>query len=149
MSGGEKVLLVDAMLGKLTRFLRILGYNTLYVRDESDNEILDKLAKTPDAILITGDKDLFITACKRGFNACYIDSNMEIAMQLRKLREMGIIEIKFNAERTRCPICNEKLVLKAIEGSKILWVCRKCNKEYWIGKHWKNINKTLQVAKNE
>ncbi len=148
MSGREKVLLVDAMLGKLTRFLRILGYNTLYIQDESDDEILDKLAKIPDAILITGDKNLFVTACKRGLNACYINSNLDIAMQLRKLRKMGVIEIEFNAGKTRCPICNEKLMLKAGEGSKILWICRKCNKEYWIGKHWKNINKILKVARN-
>jgi uncharacterized protein with PIN domain len=42
------------MLGSLARYLRILGYDTLYWKEYTDAEILEELSKN-DRILITRD----------------------------------------------------------------------------------------------
>ena len=49
--------LSDAMHGRITRFLRILGYDTFYPFDMDDSEIL-KIAKKENRIIITRDIQL-------------------------------------------------------------------------------------------
>ena len=44
----------DVMLGRLTRWLRILGFDTVYFRTIDDNELI-KLARQQERILLTRD----------------------------------------------------------------------------------------------
>ncbi|MFX0005015.1 MAG: DUF5615 family PIN-like protein, partial [Promethearchaeota archaeon] len=60
--------LVDSMLGKLTRFLRIFGYNAVYAnelidffkKDPVPDELLIEYASNNDRIIITKDLPLFM-----------------------------------------------------------------------------------------
>ena len=59
--------LLDGMLGKLTRWLRMLGYDAVYQNDSSDTDLLTA-AKSKSLILLTSDEELYRTATFRGIN---------------------------------------------------------------------------------
>ena len=63
--------LVDGMLGKLTRWLRMLGQDVLYSVQLGDSELLE-LAKKEDRILLTKDFELYKRATGRGLDTYYV-----------------------------------------------------------------------------
>ena len=62
---GYRVVVVDGMLGKLARWLRMLGVPALYRSSWDDEELLRVLAE-PSSLLLTRDKDLARRAAKAG-----------------------------------------------------------------------------------
>ena len=57
--------LTDGMLGKLTRWLRMLGYDVKYFRSTEDKQLL-KTAKTEHRTLLTCDNELYHQATTQG-----------------------------------------------------------------------------------
>ena len=55
----------DEMLGSLARWLRLMGYDTIYERDSSDTAILER-ARVDERILLTRDKKLAERAKEKG-----------------------------------------------------------------------------------
>ncbi|HIP57344.1 MAG TPA: hypothetical protein EYH02_04670 [Ignisphaera aggregans] len=152
--------IVDSMLGHVARWLRLLGYDTLYFRDIEDWKLL-KIAEEEDRILLTRDLGLFRRARKRGLRALFIeDPSIERVLALLSAR-YGI-RLEFEKHDTRCPECNAKLryttSLVELSGKvssyiatkyKEFWVCSSCGKVYWQGRHWKSIEKSLEIARYE
>ena len=149
----------DRMLGKLARWLRIAGYDTLYVGDlpveiELEDDIL--ASNFNDRILLTKDKELYRKAKSANRSVFLIKSN-EVGNQLKEVESTGV---RFTPVMDRCSVCNEFLripsedekweVLKkeGIENDLAeeyeLWYCEKCRKLYWKGSHWENMLKFLQ-----
>ncbi|MEM3522815.1 MAG: Mut7-C RNAse domain-containing protein, partial [Candidatus Bathyarchaeia archaeon] len=62
---------MDGMLGKLTRWLRIIGFDTKYLNNAMDNELI-KIASLEDRILLTSDVRLYRVAIAKGVNAFLI-----------------------------------------------------------------------------
>lgn len=155
----EKKFLTDGMLGKLTRFMRILGFDTLYLKDASDDELLN-IAQKDNRILITRDQELYQRAIKMGLSSILI-TEVDIEKQLSQIMLKLNINLDLDILETRCPICNTKLEqipkneIKNLVPKKVFnmhedfWICPKCNKVYWMGSHWKSINQTLLNAKRE
>ncbi|MCK4436273.1 DUF5615 family PIN-like protein, partial [Candidatus Bathyarchaeota archaeon] len=50
--------LADSMLGKLTRWLRMLGHDTTYA-NHLDDKTLAKMAKAEERVLLTRDLELY------------------------------------------------------------------------------------------
>lgn len=153
----EMKFLTDRMLGKLTTWLRISGYDTLNISDlevagDEDDFMLNNFT---DRILLTKDKALYHKCIKNGRKAFLITSN-DLAEQMRELKKLGV---KFQLVMDRCSVCNSTLrkpkkeeameVIKR-EGLKEdmleidLWYCEKCKKLYWMGGHWKNMSRFLR-----
>jgi uncharacterized protein len=146
LSTGEMVTMslrfvADAMLGRLAKWLRILGYDTLY--DPSwDDARLVRLARSEDRVLLTRDLEL---ARRKG--ACIVVIRSEnLAEQLRQLQ--GQLTVSDVALMTRCPVCND--LLESISKDQA-WgqvppyifvtqnefrLCPTCNRFYWRGSHW-------------
>jgi hypothetical protein len=61
----EPRFLLDGMLGSLARWLRIMGYDALYVRDASDADMLARLVGN-DRTLLPRDRQLADRAGGRG-----------------------------------------------------------------------------------
>jgi uncharacterized protein with PIN domain len=146
--------IVDTMLGNLARWLRILGYDTIYSPEMEDWAIL-KIAERDKRILITRDVGLYRRAIKRGLEAVLIDT-LKIEEMLRTLITRYNLRREFDENDTRCPKCNNILrrttslievsskVEKPIALSyRVFWICSSCGKVYWKGKHWKTIEKIL------
>ena len=64
------------MLGKLARWLRMLGQDVLYNTKLSDNELLG-LAKAEWRVLLTRDFELYKRAISRGLESYYVEGKRE------------------------------------------------------------------------
>jgi uncharacterized protein with PIN domain len=147
---------VDGMLGKLARWLRMLGHNAKYARD-LDDEILVKIAKTEKRVLLTRDSELYKRALSKHAEAFFVEGE-NAAERLAFLSTHFGIDLKFSPSISRCPKCNAKIkpATKEEIGNKIprstqtfyeeFWECPKCGKVYWQGAHWKKIAETLSDA---
>lgn len=135
--------LADAMLGSLTRYLRMMGYDVLYAPDvdaETDDEII-ALAEKTDRRIITRD-----TEVAGRTEAIHLES-LEVEGQLRELDTQG-----FRLELTgpsRCSLCNGEL--RPAEDSpenapddQRVWCCSECGQYYWKGSHWRDVRETLE-----
>ena len=152
---------VDRMLGKLAIWLRIFGYDTLYIGDfETNDEDTFMLENYTNRILLTRDKELYERCIKKGRKAILIRSD-DVLEQIRELiKSLGI---KTEIRMDRCSVCNtilrkptreEALRVMRREGIKEdlmeryeLWYCEKCDKLYWMGSHYRNMVKFLKGLK--
>jgi hypothetical protein len=142
-------LLLDAMLGKLARYLRMCGYDAAYALDrgaEADDALLD-VATSEGRTLVTRDRQL---AARAPDGVC-IDSR-EIEDQLRELRETGF-ELSLAAEPARCGRCNGP-VDPVDDGEPVpdyapdpadtpCYRCRDCGQVFWKGSHWDDVRDCL------
>uniref|UniRef100_A0A7J2TIW5 Mut7-C RNAse domain-containing protein n=1 Tax=Archaeoglobus fulgidus TaxID=2234 RepID=A0A7J2TIW5_ARCFL len=153
----EMKFICDRMLRKLAVWLRISGYDTLYIGDfKVDDEDEFMLRNHLDRILLTKDLDLFERSKKIGREAFLIRSN-DVSEQMKELKKLGV---KFQIVMDRCSVCNSLLrkpsefealtTLKEMNlGEEImkkyeLWFCEKCRKLYWMGSHWRNMIRFLK-----
>ena len=151
--------LLDGMLGKLTRWLRMIGYEATYLNNAEDDELLS-VAKRDSLTLLTSDRELYRTASGRGIDAFLVEGRTE-AERLAGLAERYKLDLHIDTTVSRCPICGSPLreaTKKEIEEVvppatfkvyQSFWACTNtaCGKVYWQGSHWKKIEQTLQRAK--
>jgi uncharacterized protein with PIN domain len=153
--------LADGMLGNITRWLRLLGYDVEYEKVKNDNELLTR-SKQEKRILLTSDAELFRLAKRRGLTAALIKKTSPDEA-LSKLSEKFNIHLVFDEMRSRCPACGfplksvnnnsikEKIPKNTYQRYNKFWICSSssCSKVYWRGNHWKKINQTLKKARKE
>ncbi|MCL4459409.1 MAG: Mut7-C RNAse domain-containing protein [Chloroflexi bacterium] len=141
--------IADAMLGRLAKWLRILGYDTLYSA-KLDDLALARLARIEKRILLTRDEQL---SRLRGIRSVLIRSD-RIEEQLLQLWQE--VNINLNQEAfSRCLVCNAPLDAVAKEGVKDAvppYVystqeqfsrCPECGRLYWRGTHYEHIQRRL------
>ncbi len=154
--------LVDAMFGRLARWLRMSGYDTVYDVNLRDGRMIG-IAKEEGRILVTRDRDVTHRAKAEGVRVVCV-SSLDFTARLRQMtHEFGVV-FQGSPELSRCPICNADLRLTCKKDIKAkvsenvrkhydrFWVCDSCEKIYWHGGHWKNVRETLDLlrgAKND
>ena len=148
--------IADGMLGKLTRWLRMLGQDVKYSTQFEDEELI-VTAKKEHRVLLTRDAELYQRAIVRGIDAFYVDGRTE-PERLAELAERFGFPLAIDLKRSRCPRCNskirstpkEKLAGKVEKNTFIyydeFWKCPKCGHIYWQGAHWTSIRATLEEA---
>lgn len=143
--------LADAMLGKLARWLRVLGWDTEYVKDKRAEELLER-ARKEERVLLTrrqGLKDKYLI---------FIETET-LKDQLRQLE--GLYRILTNAEPfRRCIECNAELeeVSKddvkgkvpffTYETQETFYRCPRCDKIFWPGSHYRAMLRKVEELKN-
>ncbi|MHA1199031.1 MAG: Mut7-C RNAse domain-containing protein [Candidatus Heimdallarchaeaceae archaeon] len=144
----------DAMFGKLSRFLRFLGYDTLYRRTESVEEMLE-VSKKNDRIVLTSSQSVDSLCIKRQIRSVHLTS-IEISDQLRNIKSIFDIIITFPPDNSRCSMCNGTLTSRnksevqdrIPEGTALhyddFWECDTCAKIFWLGSHWEDIKSTIE-----
>lgn len=150
---------VDGMLGKLARWLRMLGHNVKYSNSMDDSQLL-VLAKNEHRTLLTRDFELYQRAVARGFDAFYVEGGTEEERLAEVARRYGI-KLEIDMSVSRCPKCNTTVrqiskeeVRGRVEESTFrycaeFWECPKCRQVYWRGAHWTRIRKTLEAAESD
>lgn len=133
--------IVDAMLGKLATWLRILGYDTYYSNNIEDWKII-KIATEEKRIILTRDRGLYLRAKKKGLECFLVPLDYNIVDLLAILSIKYNIDLNADIEVSRCSECNG--ILNKIQENK--WKCSKCGKEYWKGLHWRTIREILIKA---
>lgn len=149
--------IVDGMLGKLTRWLRMLGYNVKY-SDKLDDVQLIIIARKERRTLLTRDLELYQQATAKGVDTLYLNGKTE-AENLAQLAHRFNIKLDIQMTTSRCPKCNTQVkpiqkerVADKVEKSTFLhynefWECPECGQIYWQGAHWTRIRNTLEKAK--
>ncbi len=138
----------DIMLGKLAKWLRLMGFDTFY-SNTAEDDFLMILATKEKRILLTRDRPL---AAKMG-NSAYFVHNILLPGQLTEVGTAFRLHL-FHLP-ARCSICNGILVSipkPQIKGEVPPYVfqtqenffqCKHCEKIYWNGTHIKHIKKTI------
>ena len=151
--------LLDGMLGKLARWLRMIGYEATYLNDYGDSDLLS-IAKRDSLTLLTSDQELYRTAVGRGIECFLVEGRTE-AERLAALADRYELDLRIDTTVSRCPVCGSRL--KEISKNDVkelvppatfnvyqtFWVCNNpaCGKVYWQGSHWKKIEYTLETAR--
>lgn len=146
---------VDAMLGKLARWLILLGYDARFAggAGRPDLELLTE-AQREGRIFITRDRRIPEVAGVRKV----VIRHGRLEDQLRQLA--GELSLKHDPARlfSRCADCNEPLETLTREDALPLvpplvrtlatpfWRCRRCRRLYWNGTHTERIIETLRRA---
>lgn len=145
----EYKFICDFMLGRLARWMRLLGLNTLYYNNPDDPSILHKALKEGRTIL-TRSKEL-----ERLENVVIIKSE-NLDEQLKQIKEI----IKIKTPLCRCPECNTPLSTvdkEEIRGKVPKYIykihndfkrCPNCNRIYWKGTHYKEIKRKISELKS-
>jgi len=132
--------LCDHMLGTLAKWLRFLGYDTMYPGPLDDGE-LKALAERETRVLLTRDKQL----SGRVSDSLYVDSDDLDAQFAQVVRAFSL---NSESAMSRCSVCNELIEWVPKERAKgrvpegvysrqrEFWFCRKCGRFYWQGSHF-------------
>ncbi len=138
-------------LGKLARWLRILGFDTEYFKDQNRSSLIITSLRDGRIILTRGSKFSPVSGI-RILKILYDDLEKQLAQVMKELD----IKLDEKALFTRCVLCNEELVpveKQKIEGQVTAYVyqtqedfvvCPLCQRVYWHGTHWGNVRKLLE-----
>jgi uncharacterized protein with PIN domain len=149
--------ILDGMLGKLTRWLRMMGHDSKYSTELSDSELLG-IAQKEKSVLLTRDLSLYQLGIAKNAEAYYVEGITE-SDRLAELSDRFGILIAIDIAHSRCPKCNTQLtsvpkeeIAEKVEPNTLLyykefWNCSNCGAVYWQGAHWAKISVTLEEAK--
>jgi len=157
--GQEKTpqFVVDSMLGRLARWLRILGFDTWYFREIDDRELLGLHAET-GRVLLT--RDTHLVQC-RGVGRHVLVRSDGWKDQLRQVAAALSLDVCPERMLTRCLLCNrplEKLAPEEAYGKIPDYVartesafrgCRSCDKVYWAGTHRKRMEEVVSMLRSD
>jgi hypothetical protein len=137
-------------LGRLAKWLRILGFDTAYFNQDNLSSLIIQ-ALRDERIILTRNHRL----AKHSGIKIVLVKNETIKEQLHEV--VDTLQLKPDAKEmfTRCIICNEELM--DIEKEKIkdkvpeyvfktqedFITCPKCQRIYWQGTHWGNVKNIL------
>lgn len=144
--------LVDRMLGKLVKELRMLGYDTIYYQGE-DLHKLFHISREEGRVILTRSSKLLP---KRAEDRVVRIKEDNPLLQLKELIKNGIIKLGEENLFSRCLLCNLPIVEippEDAEGKVPEFVfhqrqeffkCPKCERIYWEGSHRKNMQRKIE-----
>ncbi|WP_252180122.1 Mut7-C ubiquitin/RNAse domain-containing protein [Endozoicomonas sp. 4G] len=145
--------IADVHLGKLARYLRILGFDTLYRNDYEDEEIVE-IALNEKRVILT--RDLGILKYRRVTHGYWLRNTLP-RLQLKELILALQLENQFKPF-TRCSLCNDVIEPVAAEQIRPLlqdqtrlyfsefFQCQNCKQVYWKGSHYQKLKAWLELT---
>jgi len=145
--------IADSMLGRLAKWLRLIGYDTLYFRDIEDSLLL-RIAREEQRVLLTRDTRIVKV---RGLGQHLLLSYNDPFEQLKEVVDSLDLMRKGKTPtlHSRCAICNGTLAditKEHAQGHVPEYVlktalnfrrCMQCKRLYWKGTHTDRIDKKL------
>ncbi len=140
----------DAMLGSLSRKLRIFGFDVTYYNRGGDSEIME-IANSERRILISSDQDLISKAQSADLPALLVSGTTDssrIVSLASAAKDAGIELVRGEA---MCSVCGGSLLQLerkevsgrvpplVFESHRLFFVCGTCGRYYWRGSHWKKL----------
>ncbi len=138
------------MLGRLAKWMRLLGFDTMYYRNTNGKTIIFH-GRKEGRIILTRSKIL-----AEKYNDAILIESEHIMDQLKQITNLADIESPFS----RCPICNieteevrketiqEKVPPYVFEIHKDFKKCPECGRVFWKGTHYKEIKKVINEIKS-
>lgn len=147
----ETRFILDVHLGKLCKYLRMLGFDTYYRNDLADDEIV-KISVTEKRIILTRDLGILkIGAVTHGYWIRSKNSKEQLFEVFKRF------DLKDKSRPFyRCTMCNN--LVKEVKKTDIehllkmntkiyfdkFYQCNDCKRVYWEGTHFKNMQNFIQ-----
>lgn len=137
------------MLGRLARWLRILGYDAAYHPNLQDRE-LARMARAQGRVLLTRDTEL---ARRKGIR-CLLIRDQALEGQVRQVFQE--LQLPNSMDFPRCPVCNTLLEESSADEVRdrvpphILRTrrrfrrCPQCGRVYWAGTHAERMRERME-----
>ena len=144
--------IVDRMLGKLAKQLRMLGFDALYYRGE-DVYPLIRLGRQEGRVIVTRNTKLIP---RRSEDVILRITEDQPLLQLKELIQKANIAIDEGKAFSRCLLCNallDPISRMEVEGKvpdfifyqqKEFFRCPQCQRIYWPGSHQENMQRRIE-----
>ena len=147
--------IVDTNVGKLARWLRMLGYDTLFINDIDDEELI-AIGLREKRVLLTKDTQIML---RRVVTSGRLNSLLiEYDNPKDQLRQVArTLNLDQERKFTRCLECNELLVPRSkgevqdlvppyvFKTQSNYYQCPTCHRVYWRATHWQRMNRELEA----
>ncbi|MBM4446645.1 MAG: hypothetical protein FJ023_04740 [Chloroflexi bacterium] len=147
--------IVDNNVGKLGKWLRIMGYDTLLFTEEDDGKMV-KVALAQDRVILTKDTQIMrrrlVTSGR--LKAILIEDDDSKA-QLQQI--VGTLSLDYQFRPfSICLECNEDLIERdrdevrdlvppyVFNTQNLYMECPSCHRIYWRGTHWQAMSRELE-----
>jgi len=138
------------MLGSLSRKLRIFGFDTLYSKEGTDDEMI-RIVRDQGRILLTADVALWERLTAIGGDALLV-KGADDRSRMSSLLGVPGFSARLALGESRCSVCNgelEKVARRVAVASlssgqarhRYYYRCTACGKLYWHGKHWERLRR--------
>jgi uncharacterized protein with PIN domain len=142
--------ILDAHLGRLAAYLRMLGFDSLY-RNDYEDPVLADISVTEQRILLTCDRRLLM---RKIISHGYFVRSRQPREQLREvMHHFSLISLMHPF--TRCMYCNnpiqpvkkeaiqDRLQPRTLKYYDEFWQCPACRRIYWQGSHYQRMLKII------
>lgn len=148
--------ILDVHLGKLAKYLRMLGFDTLY-HNKMDDPELAMISNNTKRILLTRDRGLLMR--RKVERGVFIRNNEPFDQCLEVIEKLDLLDAVHPF--SRCMLCNENIItikrnqpeFEEIEGlipTKVkkwhteYYYCKSCHKAYWKGSHFNRMKEFIE-----
>ena len=148
---------LDTHLGKLARYLRLLGFDTLYDNAWKDDELVKISASGDKRILLTRDHGLLK---RKQITHGYFVRNVKSNLQVKEILSRFSLYQKVQPF-SRCTRCNgliqpieksqviEQLPRRVLDTVSEFSACEKCQRIYWKGSHYDHMKRIIEKLLRE
>ena len=150
---------VDVNVGRLARWLRVMGYDTLFFREGDDNDLV-RIALKESRVVVTRDSAFALRwVVKQGMMKVVQIRDDHLDGQLKQL--IQDLKLDSDGEFSRCVECNQPLIPAARERledrvppyvfqhQRKFMECPECTRLYWRGTHWARMTERLKRVYQE
>jgi uncharacterized protein len=143
---------VDRMLGKLAKELRMLGYDTVYYQGAAPRQLIE-IARQQERTILTRNTKL---VARRPEDQIINVTEDTPGLQLKQLIRQGSISPNETEFFSRCLLCNallDEIPRGEAEGKvpdyilyhqKEFFRCPQCGRIYWKGSHQEHMQKRVE-----
>lgn len=140
---------IDVNVGRLAKWLRIMGYDTLFPEEHNDSELV-RIALRENRVLVTRDAGIARRrAARLGQLKVVQIRDDDLRRQLQQL--VRDLDLNLNNGFSRCVLCNYpldpadkaeaacRLPPYVVQTHSQFMRCPQCQRLYWRGSHWYNM----------
>lgn len=143
--------IVDCMLGKLAKWLKILGFDTLYFSRIEDSDFL-AMAKKEERVLLTRDTGMIEKS--RDIKSLFIESE-DWKDQVRQVLDTFALwgDVHPNSRCIECNVELKSLTRKkaknlvapfVYEHARSFALCSRCGRVFWQGTHYQDMEYKIE-----
>ena len=142
--------IADAQLGGLAKYLRMLGFDTLYENGYRDAQVA-RISVDEQRIVLTRDRALLMH--KLISHGCHVRGTRprqqleEVVSRLDLYRAIKPFSRCLRCNRKLEPVATEAICDRLPPGSASFycrfWICDKCDRIYWEGSHWRRMEQVI------
>ncbi|MDP8253178.1 MAG: Mut7-C RNAse domain-containing protein [Candidatus Kaelpia aquatica] len=146
--------ILSSELGRLTKWLRLLNYDSYYFK--GSNRAFIAKALEEERVVVTS-RCFFAAESKV---KVFIVKSQDLRIQLKDLKEKLGLKIDSSNMFSRCIRCNfelkeltreevkEKVPMSSYKSKRCFYRCSKCKQVFWIGSHQELAKKYLDSINN-